>query len=48
MIVWKRDLIRMEGPPVFPLLGVGVLTGYHFSTNWRPVTLAVGILMSPT
>ncbi|TNN32402.1 hypothetical protein EYF80_057438 [Liparis tanakae] len=47
-MVWKRDLMRIEGPPPLALLAVGVLTGYHFSTNWRPVTPATGMLTRPT
>lgn len=31
-----------------PLLVLGVLTGYHFSTSCLPVTVATGMLTKPT
>ncbi len=31
-----------------PLLVLGVLTAYHFSTSCLPVTVATGMLTNPT
>lgn len=53
-IVWYRDLTRSDALitlvlPTPPLLArtLDCITGYHCSTNWRPVMLDIGMLTRP-
>lgn len=53
-MVWKRDLRRRDALMIFPpptpaplVRTLGWMTGYHCSTNWRPVMLEMGMLTSP-